>query len=88
MARPRACRSSTVHRIWRAVSLQPQPSEIFKLSTDPLFVERSATSVAFTSTRRIARSCLSSNEESQIQALDRTQPAAADAAGTSRATDP
>jgi hypothetical protein len=31
---------STVHRIWRAFSLQPHRSETFKLSTDPLFVEK------------------------------------------------
>jgi transposase len=31
---------SSVHRIWRAFSLQPHRSETFKLSTDPLFVEK------------------------------------------------
>jgi transposase len=31
---------STVHRIWRAFGLQPHRSESFKLSSDPLFVEK------------------------------------------------
>src|SRR3954471_11215444 len=31
---------STVHRIWRAFGLQPHRSETFKLSTDPLFIEK------------------------------------------------
>ncbi len=31
---------STVSRIWRAFALQPHRSEIFKLSKDPLFIEK------------------------------------------------
>jgi hypothetical protein len=31
---------STVHGIWRAFGLQPHRVETFKLSTDPLFVEK------------------------------------------------
>ena len=31
---------STIHRIWRAFGLQPHRAETFKLSTDPLFVEK------------------------------------------------
>lgn len=31
---------SITHRIWRAFGLQPHRSETFKLSTDPLFVEK------------------------------------------------
>ena len=33
---------STVHRIWRAFGLQPHRVETFKLSSDPLFVEKGA----------------------------------------------
>src|SRR5574341_91502 len=40
MARATGVSTSTVHRIWRAFSLQPHRSETFKLSTDPLFVEK------------------------------------------------
>ena len=31
---------STIHLIWSAFGLQSHPSETFKLSTDPLFVEK------------------------------------------------
>jgi transposase len=31
---------STIHRIWQAFGLQPHRSETFKLSSDPLFVEK------------------------------------------------
>jgi hypothetical protein len=31
---------STVHRIWRAFGLQLHRVETFKLSSDPLFVEK------------------------------------------------
>ena len=31
---------STVHRIWRAFGLQPHRTEAFKLSADPLFIEK------------------------------------------------
>ena len=40
MAKASGLSVSTVHRIWRAFSLQPHRSETFKLSTDPLFVEK------------------------------------------------
>ena len=32
--------TSSAHRIWRAFSLQPHCTETFKLSSDPLFVEK------------------------------------------------
>src|SRR5712664_4084512 len=41
MAKASGLSVSTVHRIWRAFSLQPHRSETFKLSTDPLFVDKS-----------------------------------------------
>ncbi len=40
MARAAGLAPSTVQRIWKAFSLQPHRSETFKLSTDPLFVEK------------------------------------------------
>ena len=40
MAKATGVSISTVHRIWRAFSLQPHRSEAFKLSTDPLLVEK------------------------------------------------
>ena len=38
--RPPGLRKSMIHRIWKAFNLQPHRTETFKLSTDPLFVEK------------------------------------------------
>lgn len=40
MARELGLSQSAVSRIWRAFGLQPHRQETFKLSTDPLFVEK------------------------------------------------
>ena len=40
MAKAASVSTSTVHRIWRAFSLQPHRAETFKLSTDPQFIEK------------------------------------------------
>src|SRR5512147_1908496 len=65
---------STVQRIWRAFSLQPHRSETFKLSTDPLFVEkvRDIVGLYLDPPERALVLCV--DEKSQIQALDRTAP--------------
>ncbi len=44
MAQRTGLSQSMVSRIWRAFALQPHRSETFKLSKDPLFTRRSATS--------------------------------------------
>jgi len=41
MARHSGISTSSVGRIWRAFGLQPHRVETFKLSTDPLFVDKS-----------------------------------------------
>ena len=66
--------ASTVHRIWRAFSLQPHRTETFKLSTDPQFVEkvRDIVGLYLDPPERALVLCV--DEKSQIQALDRTQP--------------
>jgi transposase len=65
---------STVYRIWRAFALQPHRTETFKLSTDPLFVEkvRDIVGLYLSPPDRAVGLCV--DEKSQIQALDRTQP--------------
>jgi transposase len=65
---------STVHRIWRAFGLQPHRSETFKLSSDPLFVEkvRDIVGLYLAPPERAIVLCV--DEKSQVQALDRTQP--------------
>ena len=40
MAKAAGFAPSTIHRIWKAFNLQPHRAETFKLSTDPLFVEK------------------------------------------------
>jgi len=64
----------TVHRIWRAFALQPHRTETFKLSTDPLFIEkvRDIVGLYLHPPERALVLCV--DENSQIQALDRTQP--------------
>ncbi len=65
---------STIHRIWRAFGLQPHRSETFKLSSDPLFVEKVRDIVGLYLAPPDRALVLCVDEKSQIQALDRTQP--------------
>ncbi|MBA3686610.1 MAG: IS630 family transposase [Planctomycetes bacterium] len=74
MAKASGLSVSTVHRIWRAFSLQPHRSETFKLSTDPLFVEKVRDIVGLYLDPPDRALVLCIDEKSQIQALDRTQP--------------
>jgi transposase len=65
---------STIHRIWKAFGLQPHRSETFKLSSDPMFVEkvRDIVGLYLAPPQRAMVLCV--DEKSQIQALDRSQP--------------
>ena len=74
MARASGYAPSTIHRIWQAFGLQPHRSETFKLSSDPLFVEkvRDIVGLYLDPPERALVLCV--DEKSQIQALDRTQP--------------
>jgi transposase len=65
---------STVHRIWQAFGLRPHRVETFKLSSDPLFVEkvRDIVGLYLSPPERAIVLCV--DEKSQVQALDRTQP--------------
>lgn len=65
---------STVHRIWQAFSLQPHRSENFKLSTDPLFIEKVRDIVGLYLNPPDRAIVLCVDEKSQIQALERAQP--------------
>ena len=66
--------ATTVHRIWRTFSLQPHRSETFKLSRDPLFIEKVRDIVGLYLSPPDKALVLCVDEKSQIQALDRTQP--------------
>jgi transposase len=74
MARVSGLSTSSVQRIWRAFGLQPHRVETFKLSKDPLFVEkvRDVVGLYLDPPERALVLCV--DEKSQIQALDRSQP--------------
>ena len=65
---------STVSRVWRAFGLQPHRVETFKLSTDPLFIDKVRDIVGLYLHPPVKAMVLCVDEKSQIQALDRTQP--------------
>jgi len=65
---------STVGRIWRAFALQPHRSETFKLSKDPLFIDKVRDIVGLYMDPPDRAIVLCVDEKSQIQALNRTQP--------------
>ena len=60
---------STVSRIWRAFALQPHRSETFKLSKDPLFIEKVRDIVGLYLNLPDRALVLCVDEKSQIQAL-------------------
>ena len=70
----RAQPESTVSRIWRAFALQPHRGETFKLSTDPLFIDKVRDIVGLYLHPPDKALVLCVDEKAQIQALDRTQP--------------
>ena len=65
---------STISRIWRAFGLQPHRSETFKLSKDPMLVEKVRDVVGLYLNPPDNAVVLCVDEKSQIQALNRTQP--------------
>ena len=88
MAKASGLSVSTVHRIWRAFSLQPHRSETFKLSSDPLFVEKVRDIVGLYLDPPDRALVLCVDEKSQIQALDLNPAAASNATGTGRTAHP
>ena len=65
---------TAVSRIWRAFALQPHRVESWKLSRDPLFIDkvRDVVGLYLAPPERAVVLCV--DEKSQIQALDRTAP--------------
>jgi len=74
MANRSGLSKSTIGRIWRDFGLQPHRSDGFKLSTDPLFVEKVVDVVGLYHYPPEKAVVLCVDEKSQIQALDRSQP--------------
>jgi len=65
---------SSVHRVWQPFALAPHRSESFKLSTDPLFIDKVRDIVGLYLNPPDKALVLCVDEKSQIQALDRSQP--------------
>ena len=75
MARSQGVSEATVRRIWDAHGLKPHRVRTFKLSRDPEFVKKLRDVVGLYLNPPDKALVLCVDEKSQIQALDRTQPA-------------
>ena len=74
MARRSGLSKSTIGRIWRDFDLKPHCTDGFKLSADPLLVEKVVDVVGLYHDPPERAVVLCVDEKSQIQALDRSQP--------------
>ncbi len=74
MAHETKLSQTAIARIWRAFGLQPHRQATFKLSSDPLLVEKTRDIVGLYLDPPVKAMVLCVDEKSQIQALDRTQP--------------
>ena len=74
MAQAAGMSQSAVSRIWRAFGLKPHLVDTFKLSPDPLFIDKVRDIVGLYLNPPEAAVVLCVDEKSQIQALDRTAP--------------
>jgi transposase len=74
MAQRSGLNQTAVSRIWRAFGLRPHKVETFKISKDPLFVDkvRDVVGLYLDPPERALVLCV--DEKSQIQALDRSAP--------------
>jgi transposase len=75
MAERSGLSKSTIGRIWRDFGLQPHRADTFKLSTDPLFIDKVVDVVGLYHNPPERAVVLCVDEKSQVQALDRSQPA-------------
>jgi len=74
MAKRSGLSRSTIGRIWKAFHLKPHLADTFKLSSDPLFVEKVYDVVGLYLNPPEHAVVLCADEKSQVQALDRSQP--------------
>ncbi len=74
MAEESGLNQTAVSRIWRAFGLQPHRQDSWKLSKDPLFIDKihDVVGLYLNPPERAVVLCV--DEKSQIQALDRTAP--------------
>src|SRR5438128_1738162 len=74
MAKATGMSQTAISRIWRAFGLKPHRTEAFKLSPDPLFIEKVRDIVGLYLNPPESAVVLCVDEKSQIQALDRSAP--------------
>jgi len=74
MAKHLGMTQSTVSRVWRAFGLAPHKQDSWKLSKDPLFVQKVRDVVGLYLNPPESALVLCVDEKTQIQALNRTQP--------------
>jgi len=74
MAKATKLTPNAIFRIWQAFGLQPHRTTTFKMSPDPLLVEKVRDIAGLYLNPPERAIVLSVDEKSQIQALDRTQP--------------
>jgi transposase len=74
MAKAVGLNQTAVSRIWRAFGLKPHLVDSWKLSTDPLFIDKVRDIVGLYLNPPEAAVVLAVDEKSQMQALDRTAP--------------
>ncbi|MBV8869257.1 MAG: IS630 family transposase [Acetobacteraceae bacterium] len=74
LARATGLSQTAICRIWHAFALKPHRADTFKLSTDPLFVEkiRDVVGLYLSPPERALALCV--DEKPQIQAVERTAP--------------
>jgi transposase len=75
MAQRSGVSRSTVQRIWRAFGLEPHRTETFRLSADPLVIDKKVRDIVGLDLHPPDKALgLCVDENAQIQALDRTRP--------------
>lgn len=74
MAHRAGLSQSAISRIWRAFALQPHRAETFKLSSDPLFIEKVRDVVGLYLNPPDRALVLCVDEKTEVQALDHTAP--------------
>jgi transposase len=74
MARKSGLSKSTIGRIWRTCNVKPHQADTFKLSTDPLFMDKVVDVVGLYLDPPEGAVVLCVDEKAQIQALNRSQP--------------
>jgi transposase len=74
LARQVGISPSSVHRIWRAFGLQPWRTETFKISPDPLLIDKIRDVVGLYLAPPANAAVFAVDEKPQIQALERTAP--------------